>query len=267
MQIESYSKEYEKNMNNKKILCYNMINNKVCHYNNKCMYAHSLSEQKVESIRHKAYTILKSDSDLRTIDLINDEKLFTTLKTLTRVCTLCIKNICPGGYNCRNGAINYKYKICYEDLINGNCSKPNCLSLHLTDRGLIPYNVQKAIHMNNDIFNIKEIQNLKKNTIWENKPASVLINNSTKKEVKEYSTLQKYNNIKKTGYLNKKYIKDNIEGVLLTDKIISLKFGNRLDEISSDSEDDNEIDKIAEYINNDSEHDSRFDESIFEENL
>ena len=129
--------------NSKRILCYNIINNKLCSYGNKCMYAHSLTDQKIDPIRYKVYSILKNNSRLSEINLISDNKLFRTMLELTRLCTLCMKHICPGGYNCRNGAININYKICYDDLMFGYCKRINCTSLHLTQRELVPYYKQK----------------------------------------------------------------------------------------------------------------------------
>jgi len=145
----------------KKILCYNILNNKKCNYGNKCLYAHGLAEQKIEPLRHKVYTIIKNTDNLNNINLINDNNLFDTILQLTKVCTMCNKNICSGGYNCKNGAISNKYKICYDDLIFGNCKRVTCGSVHLTKKGLIPYNVQKfkntkkiqnKVNMNNDIL-------------------------------------------------------------------------------------------------------------------
>ncbi len=127
----------------KKMLCYNTINHGSCVYGNKCIYSHSLAEQKIEPLRHKVYTILKNKYDLSKIDLINDKKLFDTMLLLTKLCFTCCKGQCPGGYNCRNGAINAKFRICYEDLMYGNCRKNKCTSVHLSERLLIPYIQQK----------------------------------------------------------------------------------------------------------------------------
>ena len=139
-------------LNNKKILCFNMLNNKKCNYGNKCVYAHSLSDQKIDSLRHKAYTIIKSAENLSHIDLLVDQKLYDTLVQLTKMCSLCNKNLCPGGYNCRNGAINMKSKVCYEDFMFGNCKRNNCLATHLTTRGFIPYNKQKNNYKNEQLM-------------------------------------------------------------------------------------------------------------------
>jgi len=81
--------------------------------------------------------------NLSNIDLISDQKLHEALLQLTKMCSLCNKSLCPGGYNCRNGAINMKSKICYEDFMFGNCKRNNCLAVHLTQRGFVPFNRQK----------------------------------------------------------------------------------------------------------------------------
>jgi len=243
--------------NNKKILCVNIINNKVCNYGNKCMYAHNLSEQKIEPIRKLAYDIIMGENEYEdeknyhNIDLVNNENLFNTLKTLTRVCSFCYKKICPGGYNCRNGVVLPKYKICYEDLMTGNCQRNNCLNIHLTKKGLVPMNIQKAINSNKDVFlNISDTT-IKKNTIWNNFPKSILVNK--KKNIIENKT---------------KVNSTEIKGILLTEKILQEKFSNnQTSTYSSESEDYSEIEKISKYINDnlsDSQSETKYDESIFE---
>lgn len=122
----------------KKMLCNNMIKHSICSYKTKCMYAHSLEEQKLEDIRQQAYDIIKSDYDLSNIDLKNNIDLFNNLLSLTNVCNKCVNGICPGGYNCKFGAINNTFRICYVDLTSGNCIE-NCKHIHLTKRGLIPF--------------------------------------------------------------------------------------------------------------------------------
>jgi len=134
--------------NSKKMLCNNILNNKICKYKYNCVYAHSLAEQKIDSIRHKVYTILNNTTNLSNIDLMNDVELFNTFMLLTKVCAGCAKHICPGGYNCRNGAISNKYKICYDDIIFGTCKRTTCKFMHLTNRGLRPYSLQSSIFNN-----------------------------------------------------------------------------------------------------------------------
>lgn len=184
--------------NCKKILCYNVINNKACTYGNKCMYAHTLAEQRIEPLRHKAYMILKNNNNLSKLDLVNDEKLFKTLLQLTRICMTCAKNMCPGGYNCRNGAIGPNFRICYNDLMSGNCNKMNCQSIHLTERKLVPYNLQKKManmtkYNSSDEFSddntrsqsssshsLIEIEKDDKLNVWKNIPKTIFQDNINK---------------------------------------------------------------------------------------
>lgn len=201
--------------NCKRILCYNVINKKECTYGNKCMYAHSLSEQKIDTMRHKVYTILKNNNNLKDIDLINDKRLFKTFLELTKLCTSCVKKMCPGGYNCRNGAIHINFRICYDDMIYGYCRRTNCTSIHLTERGLIPYNQQKSKFS----FGSQPLLDDKKN----------------------------FNDSKR----NKQNFND-ITGVLLTEKFMMSHFGySDYDTSESDSSDEN-VDDIIKYLNEDS---------------
>jgi hypothetical protein len=131
--------------NNKKILCYNIISGKKCNYGNKCLYAHSLSEQNINDYRIKAYDMIKKTDNLDKVNLIEDGKLYETLCQLCKVCTSCEKNMCSGGYNCRNGVIDRALKICYDDLVYGNCKYIKCNFVHLTEKGLIPYLKQKNL--------------------------------------------------------------------------------------------------------------------------
>src|SRR5439155_569477 len=84
-------------INSKKILCQNILNDKKCKYGDKCMYAHNLAEQTVDFIKEKIYTIIaNNDVDLSKINLITDTKLYNALFQLTKLCSLCMKNLCPG---------------------------------------------------------------------------------------------------------------------------------------------------------------------------
>lgn len=129
----------------KKMLCNNIIKNNKCCYQSKCMYAHSLEEQKIDGIRKKAYEIIKSNYDLSHIDLQSNQLLYDALMCLTNVCAKCSNSSCPGGYNCKYGAINENYKICLSDLTTGECAS-QCNFIHLTKRGLKPFN---KININN----------------------------------------------------------------------------------------------------------------------
>lgn len=147
--MTSYAVQYQQQYDQtqvapKRMLCYNTLNKKPCTYGNRCKFAHAINEQKIDPVRFKAYSILKDQNNggLEGIDLVNNKRLLNVFIQLSKVCYFCSKNICPGGYNCRNGATNIEYKICYDDLMYGNCNKDDCNGVHLTVRGLAPYSKQ-----------------------------------------------------------------------------------------------------------------------------
>lgn len=165
--------------NRKKILCNNVLYNGVCNYNQKCMYAHSLEEQVKESIRTTVYNLLDSSTSLANLDLVQDVELYRTLVQLTKLCDRCEQHRCPGGYNCKNGALDLKHVICYNDLVTGTCDKHNCRYVHLTDRGLIPYKIRESVYRSyTNEEKDEHIINLKKIT-----PPCVLINDDFIKSI------------------------------------------------------------------------------------
>lgn len=132
----------------KKMLCNNIIKEGDCSYKSKCMYAHSLEEQKLYPIRQKAYDLYKQ-SDLSHIDLNKDPDLYQTLISLTNICSKCNNNTCPGGYNCKHGAVDYAHKLCINDLLNSSCSNANCKFIHFTAKGLKTVNNLLSTEYNN----------------------------------------------------------------------------------------------------------------------
>jgi hypothetical protein len=136
----------------KKMLCNNIIKERECSYKSKCMYAHSIEEQKLCPIRQRAYDMFKQ-TDLSHIDLRNDQELYNTLLLLTNICNKCSNGTCYGGYNCKHGCINYQYKICSVDLLNGTCNNNNCKSIHFTKKGLKPLNAGTPNYKNKNINN------------------------------------------------------------------------------------------------------------------
>jgi hypothetical protein len=122
----------------KTILCEHMMLSGYCSYGEGCMFAHSLEEQSVEDIRKKAYGIIMENKNLNDIDLQTNGELCKILLLFTSVCPNCMLGKCRGGYNCKNGVCNIKYKICKEDLIYGECHNPRCSCIHLSNRGLKP---------------------------------------------------------------------------------------------------------------------------------
>ncbi|ARF09867.1 hypothetical protein Indivirus_4_39 [Indivirus ILV1] len=246
--------------NNKKILCFNMLNYGKCNYGNKCDYAHSLSDQKIEPLRYKAYSIIKATENLKNIDLIEDKKLYEALLQLTKMCSLCNKNLCPGGYNCRNGAINVKSKICYDDFMFGNCKRTNCLAVHLTKRGFVPYITQRDGNKQNHqlIFVPQSPQ--------QSQQSEQVSLTSQKVQVKlNNSILDKYNYVNKIQN-NKKLIEElnDIEGVLLTEKFLLARYNkSNNEETDSDTDDNEKVESIINYLNDENDSESSTDESIF----
>jgi len=144
-----------KNINDKKkkVLCQNMVNYNSCSYGNKCSYAHSLDEQKIDENRKRAYDIVKGKNDLSNIDLHTDNMLYTNLLVLTKLCNKCVNKQCTGGYNCKFGAIKKEYVICKRDLNYGDCVG-DCGLMHLTKRHLKSfYSSPTCTILSDDFFN------------------------------------------------------------------------------------------------------------------
>jgi hypothetical protein len=126
--------------NEKKLLCNNIIISQCCKYGNKCKFAHSLSEQQMDLNKKKAFDMILSKSSLHNINLKQNFYLYNTLKILSKVCD---NEHCTGGYNCKFGVCgksNLKYQICEVDIEFGNCENKKCKLIHLTKKGLEPYN-------------------------------------------------------------------------------------------------------------------------------
>lgn len=224
------------NNNMKKILCNNIISGKKCNYGNKCLYAHSLDEQNVNPIRAKVYDILSKNNDLSDINLIEDNKLYEALCQLTKVCSSCERQICNGGKNCRNGAISKTFKICYDDLVYGNCKYAKCNFVHLTNRGLVAY--------------------LKQKNKAKHEKMNLLKNNSSSTGVKNYFQYKFNYKKNKSDDILKNTDDDENENNLVE----YLFMTKNLNVESSDSYADENIDDIIEYLNNDNDSS---DESIF----
>lgn len=160
-----------KQNNHKKILCNNILLGIPCTYGAKCLYAHDVEEQNIEPIRKKAYDIIKNKCEnINDIDLTSfeEQELYKNLLVLTKVCEACLNNKCAGGYNCKHGTFTHKYKVCYYDLIYGNCENKECKYIHLTNFGLNSYNKPKAKDKDKDKGVINdEINNMYINIIDE----------------------------------------------------------------------------------------------------
>jgi hypothetical protein len=239
----------EKDINFKKLLCYNIVNNNECLYKHKCMFAHSIEEQKKEVIREHIYYLINICEDLSTVDINENKDLLNELIIYTKECKNCIYKKCPGGFNCKFGVCLKDLKICYNDLIYGKClnnlrdektieGKPikRCIyGIHLTEKKLIPFQQRSnnetnlsdlALFINDFNYGI----NNKFNTI------TLILNDNTIDKVKELLN----SNDKK---LNRKFIdlKNNFK-----------ENSDYSDNSSSDTfntEEDIEINKLLEEIN------------------
>jgi hypothetical protein len=236
----------EKDINFKKLLCYNIVNNNECLYKTKCMFAHSIEEQKKEVIRDHLYYLINTCDDLSTIDINENKDILNEFIIYTKECKNCIYKKCPGGFNCKFGACLRELKICYNDLIYGKCScnlrdeitlegKPikRCINgIHLTEKKLIPYQqrLNNESNLSDLSFFINDFNygiNNRFNTI------TLILNDNTIEKIKQ---LLKYNSKK----LNEKLIDTKIN------------FSDNSDNSSSDTfntEEDKEINKLLEEIN------------------
>jgi hypothetical protein len=238
----------EKDINFKKLLCYNIVNNNECLYKSKCMFAHSIEEQNKEVIRDHIYYLINICEDLSTVDINENKELLNEFIIYTKECRNCIYKKCPGGFNCKFGVCLKELKICYNDLIYGKCScnlrnettlegKPikRCINgIHLTEKKLIPY--QQRLNNESNLSDLSLFLNdlnygIKNrfNTI------TIMLNDNTIEKVKQ---LLKYN----TKKINNKLINTNI----------NFEDNSNSDNSSSDTfntEEDLEINKLLEEIN------------------
>lgn len=157
--------------NEKRLLCYSIIHQTPCPYQDKCTYAHSLAEQRIDNDRLVLYQIIL-DAELMNFNSetnLKKEEMYKNLLFSTHVCDKCTASRCTGGYNCRNGIFDTTLKICRNDLMTGEClNKINKINIkpeildnikditippfyegcmnghHLSCRGLLPY--YKYVH-------------------------------------------------------------------------------------------------------------------------
>ncbi len=139
--LNGLKKKVDKNI--KRMLCKNIIKGGECGYGNKCKYAHTMSEQLIDSNRKQAWDILLSDDNLENINLQQNYQLYQILEEFTKSCKQCCNNECIGGYNCDHGVFDKKYQICQQDLNYGMCKNEMCELVHLTKRGLKPWYTKK----------------------------------------------------------------------------------------------------------------------------
>lgn len=231
----------ESKNNFKKLLCYNIVNNCKCVYKNKCMFAHTLEEQKKEPIRQYIHNMLYEWEDLSNININKDKLLMDELLILTKECKNCINKRCPGGYNCRFGTCLKENKICYNDLMYGKCYNilietehngiilNSCIhGIHLTEKKIIPYNQRILSEITNSETNFLMKPNINFNS--KNNIISIGLNDSTIKLVKEIIT-------------NKMSKKEIIYNLKKNNKLLNNIFDN------SNNNDSNDDDSIIDLLN------------------
>lgn len=144
--------------NKKRILCNNMFLIGNCSYGSKCVYAHSIEEQRIDPIRKDVYAFIEKISCCTQSELTKlfytlkeqySNELFITLSQLSHLCYGCVNKKCLGGYNCKNGALDEKYLVCYEDLFLNGCTNDKCTMHHLS-KYIISQQQNNANKQNND---------------------------------------------------------------------------------------------------------------------
>jgi hypothetical protein len=160
--------------NKKKILCNYYIKNEPCVYGPRCLYAHSIIEQKIDTVRKTAYDIIQNEFDLSYLDFNKNSELLKNILIFTKVCSECVNHRCTGGVNCKFGVYTKTLQICNIDVLYGNCNYNNCRKIHLTKRGFKPiyknknknkknnynYNFITPIEINNNFFESEYYKNL-----------------------------------------------------------------------------------------------------------
>lgn len=157
--------------NEKRLICFSIINDEPCAYGGNCTYAHSLREQRVDPDKNFIYQIILDKDLMNFFSMTNPktDEIYKQLLFMTHVCESCTANKCTGGYNCRHGVNDPCLKICKNDLLTGQCLNKiidvhvdnnifhkihrdgnpvvykGCINgHHLTERKLLPY--YKYVH-------------------------------------------------------------------------------------------------------------------------
>jgi hypothetical protein len=244
--------DYKNNI--KKLLCYNIVNNCKCVYKNKCMFAHTLDEQKKENLRQYVYDIIYEKEDLSDINLLEDKNLLEEIIIFTKECKNCMNKKCPGGYNCKFGVCLRENKICYNDIMNGKCYNitnetivngikiVRCIhGIHLTERKIIPYHQRLLVDMPNSEPNV-----LTNNSINYNSKMNIIslqLNDSTINFVKDLI----YNKINKMDLKKNNRTKEQ-EDFYLSEFIFNGYIGTNLKKNSESSSEISDISELSDLL-------------------
>lgn len=109
--------------NEKRLICFSIINNEECNYGSNCTYAHSLEEQRIDPEKMFIYRIILDENLMDFFSNTNPktDDIYKHLLFATHICDKCSHKQCTGGYNCRHGINHPSLKICKNDLLTGKC--------------------------------------------------------------------------------------------------------------------------------------------------
>lgn len=109
--------------NEKRLICFSILNNETCGYGSNCTYAHSIDEQIIDLDKRFIYQIVLDKNLMNFFSLTNPktDEIYKNLLFISHICENCSNKKCTGGYNCRNGVSNSSLKICKNDLLTGEC--------------------------------------------------------------------------------------------------------------------------------------------------
>lgn len=127
------------------VLCDNILKNGRCKYGDRCRYAHSLSEQKMDINRQYIVNRLRNKKlKFDDIDFKTNPYYYDILNIFTKMCEGCIKKTCAGGLNCKYGSPLQELVVCASDLKTGKCEDTKCKLQHLTERGLVCNKIEET---------------------------------------------------------------------------------------------------------------------------
>lgn len=124
----------ERKSKEKKMLCISTLksqSSESCVYGNKCSYAHSIIDQRIDNKREEYYKIIFNKNN-KTKKI--SKEMAKELHVLSEICDECFNDICQGGLNCKKGICKPYFRICRNDFY-GNCI--NTLTEINVDRTLI----------------------------------------------------------------------------------------------------------------------------------
>lgn len=106
----------------KNAMCSFLINNGLCKKMDTCHKCHDITKQRLQPIKNIIYKLLFNCHKIWSYPVNQSmEKIYEGLLVHTKSCRKCENNKCIGGHNCHSGYSCNAAKICYQDLVFGNC--------------------------------------------------------------------------------------------------------------------------------------------------